>query len=94
MHLHSILSEPDGPQTPQQAYQQIPVALSAAAAQHEMTRQITIFLSHTSLPVDVRHNAKINREQLAAWAAERVGTTHATHNAGISSSQARRGDER
>jgi olefin beta-lactone synthetase len=29
---------------------------------------ITQFLLHDSLPVDVRHNAKINREQLAAWA--------------------------
>jgi hypothetical protein len=28
---------------------------------------------HPSLPVDVRHNAKINREALAAWAAKQLG---------------------
>jgi acyl-CoA synthetase (AMP-forming)/AMP-acid ligase II len=30
-------------------------------------------LFHRSLPVDVRHNAKINREALARWAAKRMG---------------------
>jgi hypothetical protein len=29
-------------------------------------------LFYPQLPVDVRHNSKINREQLAAWAATRV----------------------
>jgi acyl-CoA synthetase (AMP-forming)/AMP-acid ligase II len=29
-------------------------------------------LFHRSLPVDIRHNAKINRELLAAWAASRI----------------------
>lgn len=31
------------------------------------TRSIRRILYHPSFPVDVRHNAKINREQLAAW---------------------------
>lgn len=31
-------------------------------------------LFHPSLPVDVRHNAKINREALAKWAEKRVGS--------------------
>jgi acyl-CoA synthetase (AMP-forming)/AMP-acid ligase II len=30
-------------------------------------------LLHKSLPVDIRHNAKIFREQLVPWAAERIG---------------------
>ncbi|MGD2110895.1 MAG: fatty acid CoA ligase family protein [Phycisphaerae bacterium] len=38
----------------------------------ELTESIDDVLFHRSLPVDVRHNAKINREQLAEWAAERV----------------------
>jgi hypothetical protein len=29
-------------------------------------------LVHPSLPVDVRHNSKINREELAAWAVEQL----------------------
>ncbi|MCF6227283.1 MAG: AMP-binding protein [Planctomycetes bacterium] len=34
----------------------------------DLTRQVKTILFHKSLPVDVRHNAKINREVLAAWA--------------------------
>jgi olefin beta-lactone synthetase len=40
--------------------------------QYEHTRAIRDFLLHPSLPVDIRHNAKIFREQLAVWAAARV----------------------
>jgi acyl-CoA synthetase (AMP-forming)/AMP-acid ligase II len=39
---------------------------------HEHTRCIRRFLFHPAFPVDIRHNAKINREQLAVWAAERM----------------------
>jgi acyl-CoA synthetase (AMP-forming)/AMP-acid ligase II len=35
-------------------------------------RQSAQVLFHRSLPVDVRHNAKINREALARWAARRL----------------------
>jgi acyl-CoA synthetase (AMP-forming)/AMP-acid ligase II len=38
----------------------------------EHTRPIDTFLPHGGFPVDVRHNAKIFREKLAAWAAGRV----------------------
>jgi len=48
-------------------------------AQSAANRQLAIgnwhsaqVLFHRALPVDVRHNAKINREALALWAAERV----------------------
>jgi hypothetical protein len=36
------------------------------------TRSIQTFLFRRSFPVDIRHNAKIFREKLAAWAARRV----------------------
>ncbi len=38
------------------------------AGAHEPIREIKHVLFRTPLPVDVRHNAKINREALAAWA--------------------------
>jgi acyl-CoA synthetase (AMP-forming)/AMP-acid ligase II len=43
--------------------------LRELAARTPMTAGITTFLLHPSFPVDIRHNAKIFREQLAAWAA-------------------------
>ncbi|HEX6960400.1 MAG TPA: fatty acid CoA ligase family protein [Lacipirellula sp.] len=46
--------------------------LQALAEAHPHTRQVDRFLLHQSLPVDVRHNAKINREQLDEWATKQV----------------------
>ncbi|MDR2827247.1 MAG: AMP-binding protein [Candidatus Adiutrix intracellularis] len=43
--------------------------LAALAKANPHTLSINTFLKHHALPVDVRHNAKINREQLAVWAA-------------------------
>jgi acyl-CoA synthetase (AMP-forming)/AMP-acid ligase II len=43
-------------------------------------------LFHPALPVDIRHNAKINREWLAAWAAKQIGTV-ATRKVGPLSSR-------
>jgi acyl-CoA synthetase (AMP-forming)/AMP-acid ligase II len=40
--------------------------------QHEHTREIATVLYHAGFPVDIRHNSKIFREQLAAWAAEQL----------------------
>ncbi|MFZ9682321.1 MAG: AMP-binding protein [Cephaloticoccus sp.] len=42
--------------------------LRRLAAAHEHTRGITRFFFHPDFPVDVRHNAKIHRLQLARWA--------------------------
>jgi acyl-CoA synthetase (AMP-forming)/AMP-acid ligase II len=39
---------------------------------HKRTGSIRHFLAKSPLPVDIRHNAKINREQLAAWAAKQL----------------------
>tara|TARA_R110001583_G_scaffold112917_3_gene263102 strand:+ start:40532 stop:42208 length:1677 start_codon:yes stop_codon:yes gene_type:complete len=38
------------------------------ADKHEHTRGIKHFLIHSGFPMDIRHNAKIYREQLALWA--------------------------
>lgn len=42
--------------------------LRSIAAAHEMTKGVERFLVHPGFPVDRRHNAKIEREKLAAWA--------------------------
>ena len=46
--------------------------LRALGARHEHTRQIQSILFHPAFPVDVRHNAKIFREKLAAWATKQM----------------------
>jgi len=46
--------------------------LRALGARHECTRDIETFLFHPAFPVDARHNAKIFRERLAAWAARQL----------------------
>ncbi|WP_254507982.1 fatty acid CoA ligase family protein [Anatilimnocola floriformis] len=46
--------------------------LSELAAAYEHTREIETFFINPALPVDIRHNAKIFREQLAVWAAKRL----------------------
>ncbi|HJT30759.1 MAG TPA: fatty acid CoA ligase family protein [Pirellulales bacterium] len=43
--------------------------MRAAASAHRLTQQIDDFLLFSPFPVDIRHNAKIFREKLAAWAA-------------------------
>jgi acyl-CoA synthetase (AMP-forming)/AMP-acid ligase II len=42
--------------------------LREIAVQHDVTRSIDTFLMHPAFPVDIRHNSKIFREQLAVWA--------------------------
>ena len=46
--------------------------LRQLAGGNSLTASIKTFLIHPSFPVDIRHNAKIFREKLAVWAAERV----------------------
>ena len=46
--------------------------LLALGAAHACTRPIQTVLFHPSFPVDIRHNAKIFREQLALWAQKHV----------------------
>ncbi|AGA27890.1 acyl-CoA synthetase (AMP-forming)/AMP-acid ligase II [Singulisphaera acidiphila DSM 18658] len=47
-------------------------ALLELGATYPHTKGITTILFHKAFPVDIRHNAKIFREKLAAWAAGRV----------------------
>jgi olefin beta-lactone synthetase len=49
--------------------------LAAIAGQHPLTERIADFLIHPSMPVDIRHNAKIFREKLAPWAASKLNAT-------------------
>jgi len=46
--------------------------LRALGARHAHTPSIETILFHPAFPVDVRHNAKIFREKLAAWAAKEL----------------------
>ncbi len=45
--------------------------IDLAAANHH-TRDIITVLFHQAFPVDIRHNAKIFREELAEWTAEQL----------------------
>jgi acyl-CoA synthetase (AMP-forming)/AMP-acid ligase II len=42
------------------------------AQAHSITREIRTVLFHPGFPVDIRHNSKINREELAEWAASKM----------------------
>ena len=58
----------DAPGPAERPWDEIDRDLRAAAARHEHTRRIEVFLEYPrSFPVDVRHNAKIFREKLARW---------------------------
>ena len=52
--------------------QQLIDELLALGQEYEHTQGITEFLFHDSFPVDVRHNVKIQREKLAAWAEKKL----------------------
>ncbi|MFA6294760.1 MAG: peptide synthase, partial [Victivallales bacterium] len=45
--------------------------LNNLGADHDFTLRISHFLFHPAFPVDIRHNAKIFREQLADWAKDK-----------------------
>ena len=46
--------------------------LLSRAAAHDHTRAVRDVLFHDGFPVDVRHNAKIDREVLRAWAEQEL----------------------
>jgi acyl-CoA synthetase (AMP-forming)/AMP-acid ligase II len=54
---------------PQGGSESLAEELHTLAANHDLTESIESILFHPSFPVDIRHNVKINREQLATWAA-------------------------
>ena len=46
--------------------------LLAIGSKNALTEDIKDVLYHPSFPVDIRHNAKIDREKLSVWAAQRM----------------------
>jgi len=42
------------------------------AQAHSITREVRTVLFHPGFPVDIRHNSKIGREELAVWAAKKM----------------------
>ena len=42
------------------------------AQAHSITREIRTVLFHPGFPVDIRHNSKIGREELAVWSAKKM----------------------
>ena len=58
--------------THSQGRQQLLQELRELASSHPLTRDVQTILLHRSLPVDIRHNAKISREKLAVWASKFV----------------------
>ncbi len=51
---------------------QLILELEELGGRFEHTRSIHRFLCHPGFPVDIRHNAKIGRGQLARWAAKKL----------------------
>jgi acyl-CoA synthetase (AMP-forming)/AMP-acid ligase II len=58
--------------TSRRPWAEIEMELRALAERFPHARAVAAFLCHPAFPVDVRHNAKIFREKLAAWAARQL----------------------
>ena len=73
-----IIAEPlpdfwtDSKATKEETENNLKSELASLAAKHWQTDQIQHFLIRKSLPVDIRHNSKIFREQLRTWAESRI----------------------
>jgi hypothetical protein len=50
------------------AKKQLRNELKELGQKNELTKEIKTVLLHTGFPVDIRHNAKIRREELKDWA--------------------------
>jgi olefin beta-lactone synthetase len=62
------------PGTKPEAQERILAELEKIGQGFAHTGRIETFLVHPRFPVDIRHNAKIGREQLAIWAGKKLGT--------------------
>jgi hypothetical protein len=62
----------------------IEAELRALAARHPHTASIERFLFRRRFPVDIRHNAKIGRPELARWAARKLRRSLGRDAAGVS----------
>lgn len=72
--IPAIVCEPETEQYPESESAQIQLRneLQQLGNQNNITQSIRHVLFHRSLPVDTRHNVKINREALSHWAADRL----------------------
>lgn len=70
-----VVVEPRPGRMPKRAAdaERLEAELRSLGAGYAHTQGIETFLFHPAFPVDVRHNAKIFREKLAAWAAGELG---------------------
>ncbi|MEV7584710.1 AMP-binding protein [Streptomyces erythrochromogenes] len=59
---------PDGAELDEAAWTRLVAELGTMAEAQAATTGLQEFLRHPGFPVDIRHNAKIGREQLARWA--------------------------
>ncbi len=69
-----LIAEPESGHFPETEEQKskLKEELLALGRDNELTASIETILFHRSLPVDRRHNVKINREELAIWAVKEV----------------------
>jgi hypothetical protein len=56
------------PGTPKSKRPAVRTALLQIARAHDITNRIDTVWFHSGFPVDVRHNAKLHRPELSAWA--------------------------
>lgn len=68
-----IVIELHNSDTPAAEREALRAELLAAAAGDPLTVDIRDLLFHPAFPVDIRHNAKINREELSLWATRELG---------------------
>lgn len=61
------------PGLPRNEHERVLAELQRMSEGFVHTARIRHFLVHGGFPVDIRHNAKIGREQLAAWATKQLG---------------------
>jgi len=68
----AVLCVEMAPHLPQYEHERVLAELRHLANGFVHTARVQHFLVHDGFPVDIRHNAKIGREALAAWAAKEV----------------------
>lgn len=69
-----LIAEPEVGEFPEDeaAQQRLVEELKELGQANPLTQKITTVLLHPALPVDTRHNVKINREALAIWASDQL----------------------
>lgn len=68
----AVLCVEMAPHLPQYEHERVLAELRHLANGFVHTARVSHFLVHDGFPVDIRHNAKIGREALAAWAAKEM----------------------